>query len=193
MTSSLFPAFIKVEYHSAYAPHIMLLPTREIDIDAGTPEDSTILAWDDSQINWVTMVTALITEMLPLFTITVNFDRATLFNVPELEADPQPISNATIDLPGSDASPTYSQAVQLTATWRTSLFGISKLVLLDMESSGSFDKIISLSGQPALTAINDEWVADTNGWAGRDNGQPNVFISATKTLNEKLRRAYHQA
>jgi len=193
MPSSLFPAFIKLEYHSAYAPHIALWPTRGIDIDEGNPIASTIADWGAGQVLWTDMVDDLVAALADLAPTTVNFDRATLFNVTGIADDPQPISTYVVDVPGTEAAPGYTQAVQLTMIWRTTDFNISKLVLLDGASFDAFDKVISLTGQPALTAINDVWTSVANGFAGRDNARPDTFVAATKTLNEKLRRSYRQA
>jgi len=193
MPSSLFPGFIKLEYHSAYAPHVALWPTRGLDIIEGDPITSTIADWGAGQVLWTDMVDDLVAALADLVPATVIFDRATLFNVTGIDDDPQPIATYVVDVPGTEAAPGYTQAVQLTMVFRTTDFNISKVVLLDMASFDAFDKVISLAGQPALTAIADVWTSVTNGFAGRDNARPATFVAATKTLNEKLRRSYHQA
>ena len=192
MPNSLYPGFIKVEYHSAYAPHVMILPTAEATITPD-PIDSTIKAWDATDKLWTAMIDELLATFEDLYPTSVVFDLATLYTMASAEAVPWPRSTYSLSAVGSEAAPGWTQAVQLSIMFRTGGFGLSKLALLDCASFNSFAKVSSLTGQPALTAIFDEWTSSSSAWAGRDGTKPVNFIAATKTLNEKLRRAYRQA
>jgi len=191
MPNSLAPGFIKVNYHSAFGPHVMILPVLGINIE--TPAvDSTIDTHSAGTILWTTMVTALVTEMADQYPTNCTFDIATLFNQPTADDDPQPISGVELGIDGTVAVPGWAQGTQLTISARTADFNPAKLVMLDFASGGLFTKTTVASGS-GLEALLNEWTALTNGWCGRDNTRPSQFVSATRTLNEKLRRNYNLA
>jgi hypothetical protein len=192
MPADLFPGFIRVDYITPYAPHVMVLPVNTPVIDTGDPVSSTITAWDAGQRDWVDMASDLITEIADAYATTVNFNRVTLFNKPDPDEDAVFIASEAIDIDGTVATPDWYQATQLTINAKDGENKIAKLVLLDFASGGLFTKTLSLTGS-GLEAIWGQWAAVTNGWSSRNGKRPSTFISATRTLNEKLRRNYHLA
>jgi len=189
---SLQPWFTKIEYHSEFAPHIMLLPMNDVDLDEGTPEDSTVVAWDASTPAWSAMVIALCNAMATHFPVTHSFDVASLYEQPSPTG--VPIFHASIELAidGTDASAGYIEATQQTINARDVNGNLAKLVLLDFASNNIFGKFRTVAGAD-IADIWTEWTALENGWASRKNGRPNTLISTTRTLNEKLRRSYRVA
>jgi len=100
-----------------------------------------------------------------------------------------PVNSGTFTgMEGTAAVPGWTKAVQLTMTVRSTLFGIAKYVFLDAASGDNYNPIRTPDSSMTnmLTVLNDV----TNGWAARDNGRPENFLGLTKTLNEKLRKAY---
>lgn len=192
MHNDLSPGFIRVDYVSPYAPHVMILPVNTPTIDVGDPLASTITAWDTGQRDWVDMATDLVTEIADAYATTVNFQRLTLFNKPDPDEDAIFIASTGIDIDGTVAVPGYYRATQLTFNAKDVENKIAKLVLLDFASGGLFEKTQTLTGS-GLEAIWGEWASNLNGWSSRNGARPATFISATRTLNEKLRRAYHLA
>lgn len=190
--ADISPGFIRVDYLSPYAPHVMILPVNTIDVDAGAPEDSTILAWDSGQRDWVDMATDLLTEIADAYATTVNFNRITLFNKPDPDLDAVFLASEAIDIDGTVETPGWYQGTQLTLNAKDGENKIAKLVLLDFASGGLFTKTQTLTGS-GLEAIWGEWASNLNGWSSRNGLRPSTFISATRTLNEKLRRNYHLA
>jgi hypothetical protein len=189
MAHDIAPGFIKVEYHSQFGPHTMILPVNTISPDVGIPANSTIETWAGGSINAIEMTDALITTLLPRFPATVTFDRGTLFNKPTPGDLPEPVSGWSIDLDGTQVTPGWAKATQETITARDTAFNIVKIVELDYGSGNNFEKQIS-STVAGLDDVITEWFASTNGWASRAGLRPSVFVSATRTLNEQLRRAY---
>lgn len=192
MPADLFPGFIKVDYVTPYAPHTMILPVNTPTIDTGDPPASTITAWDAGQRDWVDMATDLITEIADAYATTVNFGRITLFNKPDPDEDAIFIASEAIDIDGTAAVPGWYQATQLTLNAKDGENKIAKLVLLDFASGGLFTKTQNLVGS-GLETIWGQWASVTNGWSSRNGERVSTFISATRTLNEKLRRNYHLA
>ncbi len=183
MPESINPSFVKINYHSSFGPHVAEIPTLQWN------SDNTFDTWAAGTISDSDMIGALVTDLLPFYPSTVEFDNYIIYNVPTLDADPQPVASGSFTgMTGSSGDIGWSKAAQGTFSIRTSLFGLFKLTMLDLDSGDQWSPSSALGGT-ALTLFDE--VSDTgNGWAGRDNGRPNVFIRFTKTLNEKLRRAY---
>lgn len=193
MPNSLFPAAVKVEYDTPYAPHTMILPTNAVNV-AVPPAlaTTTVDTWAGATVPLGTMVTDLVTLLAAFYTSGTMFRLATLLkiNSPPADQTPIPLFSWTLGIPGTTVSATWAKAVQQTLTFRTAEQGTSKLVMLDALSFNEFERLVDLTAIPSLQAIVDEWTASTNGWAGRDTSQPVIFMQATRTLNEALRRAY---
>lgn len=191
MPNALDPAFITVEYVTAHGPHEQTLPINNINIDEADPINTTVECWDLSDRPWVDMVTDLVTLFLPRFPNSTNFGVATLWSQPEPDDLPRYLAATLLDLDGSNLTPGYNLATQETITARDTSGYIAKIELLDMASTNNFDKQTTL----AAAGIEDlfaEWSAVTNGWASRAGNRVATFIKATRTLNEELRRRYHQ-
>jgi len=186
---SLSPAFIQAEYDSAYGHHVMTLPVNTLDLDIESPENTLVLTWAGGSINWRDMLDALVGSMLEQFPATVVFGVATLWRQPTAEDLPIFVDSYNVDQTGTDASPGEAKATQMTITARDSNGAIAKLVLLDFASNNIWAKFTTVAGA-AVAALWTEWTDPSNGWSSRKNARPNTFIAATRTLNEKLRRAY---
>jgi hypothetical protein len=63
-------------------------------------------------------------------------------------------------------------------------------VFLDVPVAVGFAKTYPADLVTAGTNFVNFVTSDTHMFAGRDNSRVNTFLSATATLNEKLRRAY---
>lgn len=188
MANSLFPAFVQINYHSVYAPHVMTIPTLEWTPDAGYGLFET---WAGGTIAADDMVEQLIDVMLPFFPASVGFDAFTIYTMASPTDQAIPRVFKTSAEVGSNGTPGNSHAVQATWTFKTDEGGISKLVMLDMGNNNSFERVTQATVGVAGQALIDEFTSDANGWAGRDNGQPTFFLQIAYTLNEKLRREYH--
>lgn len=193
MPNSLFPAAVKIEYDTPYAPHTMILPVNTVNV-AVPPvlATTTVDTWAGATVPLGTMVTDLINALKVFYTAATSFRLATLLKInnPPADQTPIPLFSWTLGIPGTSVSTTWAKAVQQTLTFRTSEQGTSKLVMLDALSFNEFERLVDLTAVPSLQAIVDEWTDPTNGWAGRDSSQPVIFLQATRTLNEALRRAY---
>lgn len=189
MPNSIAPGFIQIESTSIFGAHSAELPVNTITIDSVVPLDSTILAWDGSQVDWTVMVDALITELVDRYPVDYDFLRATLWSQPNPGDLPTFVATNSTPISGTVATPGWNKAVQETITARDTDGYIAKLVLLDMASTNNFDPQVTLGGA-GITGLWAEWSAMTNGWASRAGNRPASFIKATRTLNEKLRKSY---
>lgn len=190
MPASLFPAFVRVEYQSANAPHVMIIPTTQWN-DPGDGTDGTFDDHLGGAIAADTMVQALVDELAKFFTSGASFTSYTIYTLATTLADPQPRFTEQLTQVGVSISTSWQKAVQLTVTARTTLFQLAKLVLLDAASENTWDRITALPGSGNVFDLWAEWSATTNGWSARGGGRPAAFLQVSKTLNEKLRRQYH--
>ena len=189
MPNSNAPGFITIESTSIFGAHVATLPVNTISPDFVSPTSSTIEAWDSSSVNWVDMVTALVDLLADRFPVDYDFLRASLWDRPTPADLPTFVGTVSLATPGTVATPGWNKATQETITARDTGGYIAKLVLLDMASTNNFDEQVTLTGA-GLADLFDEWQAMTNGWSSQAGFRPNSFIKATRTLNEKLRKAY---
>lgn len=189
MPNSANPAFVTLDYHSAFGAHAAELPVKELDIDAGDPALTTIAVWSGGVISWQTMVSTLVAQLATRYPATVIFDRATLW-LQLLATDlPTFVDSFALGIDGTASTPGYTKAVQETITARDTAGYLAKIVSLDMASGNNFDKQLD----PTVAGVDnilDVWFDPDMGWSSRAGFRPSVFIKATRTLNEKLRREY---
>lgn len=190
MAGSLFPSYFQLFYHSAFAPHVATIPTRQWSPGA---VNGTFLAWDASNVDADTMITGYVDVFKAFFAATVVFDSYVIYDVPVDGFPGNPVAQERFTAKvGTSVLGGYSKAAQATITMRTDSFNIAKYVGLDVDTGDSFDKVDDPTGIASLEAFID-YVSDiTNSFSGRLAGKPDVFLQVSYTLNEKLRRSYRE-
>lgn len=190
MPSSLSPAFVRINYHSAYGLHTQTIPTLDWAPTFAIGGKGNFGTWDTIGYDADAMIQELITAEADIMPAGVEFDNYIIYTQATPTADPQPRASGTLAIPGAVASPGWNKAVQVTISMRTSNFGIFKLVLLDAATGDDFAKETVTVPMSALQAIFDILIDTARGWSGQDNGRPETFISQTKDLNDRLRKTY---
>src|SRR5262245_342002 len=186
MENALSPAFVEIFSHSAFGPHVQILPTLAYD-----PDTEKFDVWVGSPIDAATMITALVTVLKPFFPTTYGFDNWRVFTKADAEAIPLLVlAGSFTSVAGTNSSPGWTKAVQRTLSALGHAGSKVRLVMLDAASNNSFDPETTVPSMSALSDLMDEWTAASNGWATRAGEQPRTFLELTTTLNEKLRRAY---
>jgi len=190
MQNSLYPAFVRINYHSVFGPHTMTIPTLPWDPSGGTPASGEFDVWDGSPIEADVMINNLVDLLAPFFSADNIFDDYIIYTLENPEADADPRYSAALATLGTNGAPGWEKATQNTWSFRTTSFGAFKLVLLDSATADNFDRITDVTGiTPAVNLIAE--ITDVaNGWSGRDGTRPAQFSQIAVTLNEKLRRSY---
>lgn len=188
--NALSPAFVKINYHSLWGTHVQTVPSvpyipnvdpatgGQFDLrGAALPTDA-----EDAIIEFC--------ELQSVFhTTDTVFDSFTIFAQADEESPAIPQYQAQLNIPGTITDPGWAKAVQYTFTFRTTAFGLFKLVMLDADSGNNFDVQIAPSEAAYTNLIN--YVKDPVSWvSGRDDERPSTFLQVSKTLNEALRKAY---
>lgn len=183
----LYPSFVRIYYNSAYAPHVMTIPTRQWVGVAGTP--GSYEAWDGSTINADVMVEALITAMLPNNLATTSFNSYEIFDVPVIDEPPVwKYGKYVSGQVGTLVNTGWAKAVQYTMTFKCTDGQLLKIVNLDTPVSNSWGNVNGLSARDA--DIASEILQSVNAWQGRQGGQPIAFSNITVSQNKRLRRKY---
>lgn len=189
--NSLYPAAVRINYNSAFGAHSMTLPSVPVlGGDIGVGGYQFTLRGLAAPVNVDDAVNDFVDVLKALMGTDTTFVDYVLFQYATPTSKGVPVSSQPINKVGTGGITSWRKAVQQTWTWRTDEFGIFKMVLLDVPSGGSFDKITSTDGDARQAALNAYVTAPVTWLAGRDGGRPNTFLQASVTLNEKLRRSY---
>lgn len=185
------PYFIKIASHSDFGPHVMQIPTRDFTGASFAFPFGSFLGWDDTIADADAMVNALVDKMAKFYAAEFVFDNWQVFHQ-ALDTDPAIPEGGNVFTAkiGTGIAGGWNKATQQTLTWRSTSFGKAKLTLLDSEFASNFDPIRTLPGSGILFDLDAEFTNVSNGWKAQDNGRPQTFVGLTRTLNEKLRRAY---
>lgn len=187
---SLFPSFVQIFYHSVWAPHVMTIPTLQWNPGA---DQGTFDTWEAGTTGADGMINSFIDDWADLFTTAVTFDYYTIFNYADEDALPVPVAFGALGTTGTQTPGSLNdKAVQITVSWQCSDGSILKTVGMDAVAPVDFVKAGPLDLASFIPDIIAEITGVANGWASRAGGQPLFGKQAAFTLNEKLRRNYHE-
>jgi len=187
-TNKLFPAYVQIDYHSAFGTHVMTLPTRALNT-TGIGDPGSYEAWDFSTIAADVMVEALIDLLGAAVPAAMTFDAYTLYKVPGIEESPQPVFTKPYLVIGTAVGLTgHAKANQITVGFKTEAFGDSRIVILDRPANGNYGSFTDPGAE--LQDVIDEFILPSNAWAGRDDARPAAFTNVSISLNKRLRRKY---
>jgi hypothetical protein len=191
MANSLFPAYVHLNWHSVYAPHVMLLPTREYNALPSPAFPGSFEAWDTSIIAADDMVEAFTTLLKACIPTDGGIDSYIIYTLATPDAEPVIGFVKNLPLAGTDADAFSTvAAVQITLSYIDTEGERGKITLLDKPNE-LWTRVTNAGDVPTEeAALFTEFSADTNAWQSRNGAQPILFRSRTATLNEKLRRSY---
>jgi hypothetical protein len=188
------PFFGQVKYVSGVNPHIMQFSlnnyvTPSFGHDFGTVDDRTSTPQD-----LLVAINAYVDVLKAFWSDGTTFVNFQLFSKPTPADIPVPIQGFALTTAVGTAGASFAEeATQQTINYRTTDFNLMKIVLLDYAENVSFSKILVIPGSGALFDLDDYLHSDGCVINGRDGNPAGTFISATKKLNDKLRKAYRQA
>lgn len=190
MPFSSAPGFIVIQYSSTKSIHTMRIGTRAWSPPSGGNDFGSYLDWDETPVAADTMIDALVAALADAYPTTANFINATIYTQASPDVDALPRMTYPLNVPGTIVTPDWWEAVQGTFNFRDTDFTSMKLTLLDCDSENLFGKLVAVSSVARWDAIADEIVNTGAAWSSRNGFQPVTVLSFTRTLNEKLRRAY---
>lgn len=188
--NSLFPAFVVLDYTTAFGAHKMTIPTLEWRGETSVGGDGIFANWSTGTEDAAAMILELVDVLKALWPSTTTIHQYTIYSQASPTSAPFPVAVTALTTVGTNVSTAWAKAVQTTLNFKTEGFHPFKIVALDSPTA-SFNKINRFDAPGEATAIRDVLIDSGNGWSGRDNQRIAVLESVTYTLNEKLRRAYH--
>jgi hypothetical protein len=169
----------------------MQVPTRAWTEGGGGFASGSFPRWsDDVAIEANAMANALANELADCLPDTHSIINYTIYTQATPEDRPVPRYSNTLGIAGTIAVPGWWEAVQATWNFRDTEFETMKIVLLDMDSDNLFGKLVAVSAVPNLNGVATEISSSSKAWSSRNGQRPATILSVTRTLNEKLRRAY---
>lgn len=189
----LFPAYVRLSYHSAQGAHEQLVPTR-----AWSPTPLVPLNLGGSYTNWSgfpcdgqTMVEELVGNMSPFNPASTVYDTATIYTLDTPESPAIPRASWSLAIVGSNATPGWSKATQRAWIFRDSEWQICKLYQLDTATDDNWDATTDITGIAPALALTGSFTSVSWAWASRNGERPTTFMKALVKLNDKLRREYN--
>jgi hypothetical protein len=139
------------------------------------------------------MVIDLVNQLAGMSGVDMHFDDYIIWTRAS-NADPWlPRVGNALAIDGTVAVAGYTEASQCTFTFFDTAFNMAKLIILDFASLDDWTiHPASLLTTPESNVVA-AFVNSGNAWASRANLRPSSVRHVAKTLNEKLRRAYHQS
>ena len=101
--NSLSPASVVIDYHSAYAPHKMTIPTKDWFPTSITGTLGSYQAWDLTTIDAEVMITALCNVIKPFLKTNAAIDAATIYTQASALAPNIPRAGKAIAIAGTAA------------------------------------------------------------------------------------------
>ena|SRR5436190_13186916 len=189
--NSLAPGFIRLDYTSLYAPHIMIIPTKEWASANISGVMGNFPNWNSGNVDAEAMIDELVPLLAALHTPDTTFSLATIFTKASPTAPAFPVRTKALTAVGTSAATGISKAIQITLNMKTTAFGNAKLVFLDAPiGAGQLDKVLAADFPAPVDTIAAAFTDIDNAWSGRDDNRPSVAVNLTYPENNKLRREY---
>lgn len=191
MAGSLFPAFFRIQYQSAYSAHTMTIPMRTWSPDAVPTHKGYFLSWNGALVGADGMIDGFKDLLLPFFLATTSFENYQIFTMASPTAQAVPVRGDVFAVQaGTNVSTSWAKAVEQIYTFRTTVASLAKLYFLDIPTNNNFDRNTTVTPASALEALIAYYTDPDNAFSARVDGRPDVYLQATANINEKLRKAY---
>lgn len=195
MRPPLYPAGVKIFYHSQYADHVMTRPTTAWSPPAGGFAAGSFLSWSSMARDADDMVKDLCTAMAPLMQDESAFDSYIIYTQASPTDTPVFATTGAINIAGTGSLLAgQEKAAQSQYSMIDSGGHRVSFYMLDAPNPAGFDRIdllgdLTTEEQDLLTEFMDE----DNAWSSRADMRPSTFRRATYKINDALRRRYRMA
>lgn len=190
--NSLFPAFIKLAYHSAYGAHSGLLAVREWSSTPLVPLNAlgSFTNWAGFPCDGQEMVEDLTAALAAWNPATVVYDSATLYTMDSETAPAIPRAVLPLAVVGTNGTPGWSKATMRTWFFRDEEWSPVKIVQMDGASANNFDPTTDITGNVPAETLVGAFTSTSWAWASRNGLRPKTFHKTIVDLNDKSRAEY---
>jgi hypothetical protein len=187
----LQPSYLRLDYHSSYAPHSQTIPVKQWLPTSITGVMGSFVNWNGVPVDAEDMVDAFVDEAKALLPTTSGYDFATIFNYDSGADKFIPVGGKALAVAGTMTPASPNKAVSLTLNMRTIGGQAFKLVFLDyVLGAAEFNKIRASAFSAGMVDTLTQIADINNAWSGRDNTRPSAPISGTFDVNNALRKQY---
>src|SRR4029453_3147411 len=187
---TLAPAYIEMNYHSAYGTHKALIGTKEWFPTDITGNLGSYENWNTVPIDAETMIRAYATEMMKFYPATAGVDTCVVWTKDTPTSPARPRKAVNINVVGIHAADSWSKAAMTQWIFRGEDYSLQKYVWLDALSGDSWDSLNVINpgdpGEAFALLITDSDQA----FMTRKDSRPSTFIKITYKLNDALRHEY---
>ena len=184
---TLYPAFVKVNYHSPFGTHVMTVPLVEWSDTPNVGGAGSVPQWDSGMIDLDDMMGTFIDLVGDIMPDSIMFDDYVVFKYDDPDELPHPVAGKALGIPGLDAGVAV-RAASGTFNFRTTAFHPFKLVLLDITPPADFADDLPGGFNAGQIALINFLTGNDHGIAGRDGKQPLSCISVTYNINDRLKK-----
>lgn len=183
-----FPFFFRFSYSTSYTFHVHTRGLRAVT-SSGAGDAGTVVRWDDVEAATDDVIETYITNWLSYQPVSTSVLDYILYRVPSPGQAPEPLFASNVTGTGALGDLTGRAAgVQHMLTFRTSTFGLMKVVSLDRASGNTFGKRNTLSA--AETGFRNYILSGAHAIMSAGNGRPISLHALNITLNDRLMRSY---
>lgn len=188
MVDGLTPSFIKLHYESTLGPHVMTIP---VNLVAGGPPGGTfeLFTKDNSQINWITGLTAYVTVLKANFHSTTTFQFAELYSQGGIAVQPVFLDSTVVSVPGTAVGATVA-ASQAVFSIRSDLGGKAFVYMMDATHGPNLKHKAPTYGAANLLGVVNYLIGSSSIFLCRDNGYPVAVTKVLTKTNDALRKRY---
>lgn len=188
--NALGPYYVVFAYHSAYGAHKL---THSINnwSPGGVNGFGQFIGHDDTTMNDAEdTANDMADNLAPFLLAASGFDSCTVYSKPTIDDPSVPVAIIPLTVVGTNVTTTQAKATMSTWSFRTTLFGRSKLVLLDAPVASGFTPTNAADWGANDLAILGMLSDLTKPWCGRDGAPIQSGIRKTYTMSDVLERRY---
>lgn len=190
---SLFPAFVKINYHSAFGAHAQILSVREWNPVPLVPLNDlgSFTNWLGLPVDGEEMIDEYVLKLKEFYLASTVIDTATIYTMDTETSPAIPRASMALGVPGVEVSTNWSKAVQHQYILRDTAYNMAKLILLDAPIGTSWDPVTTLTGSAEAAALVGVLTSSAWAFSSKANLQITTFQKITYKLNDKLRKEYN--
>jgi hypothetical protein len=187
---TLSPAYVVLNYHSAYGTHKATLGTKEWFPTSLTGHLGSYENWNGLPCDAEEMIQAYADAMMAYYKNTAAIDNAEIWTKATPTDPAYPRVNYPITSVGTSSAATWDKATQQQWLIRGTDFSLWKSVFLDSVAPTDWNALADLTGLTEAIAFVGAITSDNWAWQTRKDAQPFNFVKVTYKLNDKLRHEY---
>lgn len=190
---ALYPAYVKLDYHSLWGRHVALFPTREWNPVSSGGTMGSYTSWGGPTVDAQAMIEGLIDHLKVFYLASASFDIATIYTIATPGASAIPKVAKSFGTPGTSTSTEQAKAAQQTWTLRDTEFNLARVVLLDAPVGAGFEPFTAFGTYAPVDNLVAQLTGAGNAWQSRAGFQLAAATRVCYDLSQASRKSYGMA